>query len=174
MPDPRAVAFERLFRADHSALVAFCFRRTDDYELARDIAADTFRIAWSRWDEPRRSDRAWLFGVARNLIGNEYSRRKHYHSISLNFNGAHEPVDERSIAGYSAIDVQAALAALPAAHQEVLRLTYWEGLSAAETAETLHTTTAATWVRLTRARRAFANAWHGQATNSNASTRTSA
>lgn len=46
-PGFRAAAFERVFRADHAALVAFCFRRIGDHELARDVAAEAFRIAWS-------------------------------------------------------------------------------------------------------------------------------
>ncbi|WP_158590027.1 RNA polymerase sigma factor [Amnibacterium setariae] len=160
MPEPRAAAFERVFRADHAALVAFCFRRVDDYELARDLTAETFRIAWSRWDEPRRSDRAWLFGVARNLIGNEY-RRRAGRPTPFPLDDA-EALDARAESRFDAIEVHAALATLPAAQQELLRLTYWDGLSAAEAAESLGITPAAVWVRLTRARRAFAHAWHDQ------------
>lgn len=162
MSDSRVPAFEHVFRADHAALVAFCFRRLDDYELARDITAETFRIAWTRWDEPRRSDRAWLFGVARNLIGNEYSRRRINHSVPLPSDDSSDSWNQQTSAGYDAIDVQTALTTLTPAHQEVLRLTYWDGLTAAEAAETLNTTTAAIWVRLTRARRAFAHAWQDQ------------
>ena len=172
MADPRAAAFERLFRADHAALVAFCYRRVDDLELARDITAETFRIAWMRWDEPRRSDRAWLFGVARNLIGNEYTRRKAARTVPLP-EGAEETRDARSDSSFDAVDVQAALATLSPTHQEVLRLTYWDGLSAADAAASLNTTTAAIWVRLNRARRAFARAWQDQATTIGTPTRTS-
>lgn len=166
MPDTRAAAFEHVFRADHGALVAFCFRRVDDYELALDLTADTFRIAWTRWDEPRRSDRAWLFGVARNLIGNEYSRRS---ANPAGFFYNEEPneallKDERSDDGFVAVDVRTALATLSASHQEVLRLTYWDGLTAAQAAEALGVTPAAVWVRLTRARRAFSAAWQDYST----------
>lgn len=161
MPEPRAAAFERVFRADHAALVAFCFRRVDDYELACDLTAETFRIAWSRWDEHRRSDRAWLFGVARNLIGNEYRRRVGQPAL-FRLNEDMEALDPRAESRFDAIEIQAALDTLPEAQQELLRLTYWDGLSAAETAESLGITPAAVWVRLTRARRAFAHAWHDQ------------
>lgn len=166
MLDPRAAAFERVFRADHAALVAFCFRRVGDHELAHDLTADTFRIAWSRWDEPRRSDRAWLFGVARNLIGNEYTRRSAHPSTSLESAFTGHPNDDGSTAGFDAVEVRIALSTLPPAYQEVLRLTYWDGLSAAEAAESLGSTTAAVWVRLSRARRAFAHAWQDKAPHS--------
>jgi RNA polymerase sigma-70 factor (ECF subfamily) len=163
MPEPRAAAFERVFRADHAAVVAFCFRRIGDHELARDLAAEAFRIAWSRWDEPRRSDRAWLFGVARNLIGNEYTRRRTRPESALQTDAGRDVGDERSGSGFDAVDVQAALATLPPASAEVLRLTYWDGLSAAEAAEYLGITAGAVWVRLSRARRAFAHAWQDSA-----------
>lgn len=169
MPDTRVAAFERVFRADHAALVAFCFRRVGDYELARDLSAEAFRIAWARWDEPRRSDRAWLFGVARNLIGNEYSRRT-AHGPGTFGHGQSDALirDERSDDGFIAVDVQTVLATLTAAQQEVLRLTYWDGLTAAQAAEVLGVTAAAVWVRLTRARRAFASAWHDHPSDSTA------
>lgn len=172
MPEPRAAAFERVFRADHAALVAFCFRRVGDREVAEDLTAETFRIAWSRWDEPRGSDRAWLFGVARNLIGNEYRRRSAHPSFRLE--DAHDTGlrDGRTDQDFSAVEVLAALDTLRPAHQEVLRLTYWDGLSAAETAEHLGTTVAAVWVRLSRARRAFARAWQDPAPHPLAPTRT--
>lgn len=161
MPESRAASFERVFRAEHAAIVAFCFRRVDDHELARDLTAEAFRIAWTKWDEPRRSDRAWLFGVARNLIGNEYQRRG-FNRTAVTATDAVDARDERSSAGFDAIEVQAALASLPPSHQEVLRLTYWDGLSAAEAAEILATSPAAIWVRLSRARNAFSRAWQDQ------------
>jgi RNA polymerase sigma-70 factor (ECF subfamily) len=111
MPEPRAAAFERVFRADHAALVAFCFRRVDDYELARDLTAETFRIAWSRWDEPRRSDRAWLFGVARNLIGNE-CRRRAGQPTPCRLDEDVDASDARTDSRFDAIEVHAALATL--------------------------------------------------------------
>lgn len=162
MPDTRSAAFEHVFRENHGALVAFCFRRVDDQELARDLTAETFRIAWSRWDEPRRSDRAWLFGVARNLIGNEYARRRSQPSASLLADDARELRDDRSDVAFNAVEVQAAFATLSPADQEVLTLTYWDGLTAAEAADLLHVSPAAIWVRLSRARRAFSRAWHDQ------------
>lgn len=174
MPDSAAAAFERTFRAEHAALVAFCYRRTSDAELAQDLAADAFRIAWARWDEPRRSTRAWLFGVARNLIGNEYRRRGSQPVVPLLADG-NESDDRRPASATTSVDVRSALATLQPSHQEVLRLTYWEGLSAAEAAEALGTTTAAVWVRLTRARRAFAQAWQDEpviTSNSTSSTST--
>lgn len=157
MPLDPVHAFERVFRREHRAIVAFCFRRVNDYELARDLAAETFRIAWSRWAEPRRSDRAWLYGVARNLIGTEYRRRA---IAGTSVDGDLDAPTTRN--DYLTVDVRQTLESLSETHQEVLRLTYWDGLRAAEIGELLGITTSAAWVRLSRARRAFTAAWQGQ------------
>ena len=51
------------------------------------------------------------------------------------------------------------LDALPEAAREVLMLPYWDGLPAAEAGRVLGCSAAAVWVRLHRARAAFAAAW---------------
>ena len=153
-----SVRFERLFRAEHRALVAFCYRRVDDVELAQDLAAEVFRVAWSRRGESRRSDRAWLFGIARNLVGSEYRRRAVRGGTGRHLTDEDLP-DPRAANASVHAEVRATIAALAPAHADVLRLTYWDGLSASEAAEVLDVTTAAVWMRLTRARAAFAAAW---------------
>ena len=55
--------------------------------------------------------------------------------------------------------MQDALQALPDTAREVLVLTYWDGLPAAEAGRVLGCSTAAVWVRLHRARRLFADEW---------------
>jgi RNA polymerase sigma factor (sigma-70 family) len=150
--------FERLFRAEHRTLVAFCYRRVDDVELAQDLAAEVFRVAWSRRSEPRSSDRGWLFGIARNLVGDEY-RRRAVRSSSGQSSPAEDTPDPRAANESVHVEVRATIAGLAAGQAEVLRLSYWDGLSAGEIAEALGLTTAAVWMRLTRARAAFATAW---------------
>lgn len=150
--------FERLFRAEHRTLVAFCYRRVDDVELAQDLAAEVFRVAWARRAESRRSDRGWLFGIARNLVGDEYRRRAVRSSIGHSFPGEDAP-DPRAAAESLHVEVRATIDGLAPGQAEVLRLSYWDGLSAGEIGEALGVTTAAAWMRLTRARAAFAAAW---------------
>lgn len=150
--------FEHLFRAEHRTLVAFCYRRVDDVELAQDLAAEVFRVAWSRRTEPRGSDRGWLFGIARNLVGDEYRRRTVRGGVGRPFPDEDAP-DPRAAEETVHVEVRLTLDGLPPGHAEVLRLSYWDGLSAREIGEALGITTAAVWMRLTRARAAFAAAW---------------
>lgn len=150
--------FERLFRLEHRALVAFCYRRVDDAELAQDLAAEVFRIAWSRRSEQRHSDRGWLFGIARNLVGTEYRKRATRSSLGRRTDDA-DLADPRAADETAHVEVRATLAALAPAHADVLRLAYWDGLSAREIGEVLGVSTAAVWMRLSRARAAFSSAW---------------
>lgn len=42
-------------------------------EDAAELAADVFRIAWQRF-EPGEASRAWLFGIARNVVLEHYRK----------------------------------------------------------------------------------------------------
>jgi RNA polymerase sigma factor (sigma-70 family) len=150
-------AFASFYREHYTGLVGFFFRRVADRELARDLTAEAFRITWSKSDAGTELSRAFLFGVARNLVGDEWRRRAR--------TGVMEelPDELQTPDRHDATDVRLVLAALPAAERDVLVLTYWDGWSAAEVAAVLGISRANVWTRLHRARRAFADAWHGTA-----------
>jgi RNA polymerase sigma factor (sigma-70 family) len=64
--DPEA--FGEFYRRHQGSLNAFLARRTGDRELAQDLVAETFAIAFSkvdRFDPGRGEGRQWLFGIAR-------------------------------------------------------------------------------------------------------------
>lgn len=73
--DPRA--FERVYDAHATRLLAFLARRTFDAEAARDLTAETFAQAYQSRRRFRGSTdddaAAWLYGIARNLL-NRYIR----------------------------------------------------------------------------------------------------
>jgi RNA polymerase sigma-70 factor, ECF subfamily len=59
--------FERFYRANLNVVLAFCFARTHDPELAADLAAETFAaalIARDGYAPARGSARRWLLGIA--------------------------------------------------------------------------------------------------------------
>lgn len=68
--DPRA--FERVYDAHATRLLAFLARRTFDVEAARDLTAETFAQAYSSRRRFRGSTdeeaAAWIYGIARNLL----------------------------------------------------------------------------------------------------------
>lgn len=149
------VDFASFYRAHYPGLVAFFFRRLDDRELARDLTAEAFRIAWTRWDTGAPVTRAWLFRVGHNLVGDEWRRRARSGPIG-ELPETLEASDQQQDA-----EVRLLLESMTTAERHVLVLTYWDGLSAAEVAAVLGITRANVWTRLHRARRAFTTAWHG-------------
>ncbi|HEX4364644.1 MAG TPA: sigma-70 family RNA polymerase sigma factor [Solirubrobacteraceae bacterium] len=139
-----------MLRAHHDAVLAYALRRAtaDD---ARDVMADTFLVAWRRFDEASRDrPRAWLYGVARRVLANR--RRAVRRQTSL----VHRL--ESTVAGPSAGDglILDALATLSDGDREVLLLVAWEGLSVTDAALVLGCRIATARMRLHRARRRLA------------------
>ncbi|MFT4156511.1 MAG: sigma-70 family RNA polymerase sigma factor [Microbacterium sp.] len=93
----------------------------------------------------------WLYGVVRNLIGDEYRRRGRRAELQRQLNedfALRIPVSDDLYA-----DVRDAVERLPQIHREVLKMTYWERLTAQEIAAVLNMNSAAVRARLMRARR---------------------
>ena len=63
--------YSALFRARYVDVLRFIERRVASPEDAAELAADVFRIAWQRF-EPGEASRAWLFGIARNVVLEHY------------------------------------------------------------------------------------------------------
>lgn len=151
--DPRDVAFERFFRVHHAAIFAFASRRTDA-TTAQDVTADTFAIAWRRWDElPYDRPLPWLYGVARRVLANarRSERRQRVLSDAL---ASRPPAAADEQTGF----VIAALERLRDRDRDALLLVAWEGLSPQEAATALGLSYASFRVVAHRARRRLAKA----------------
>jgi RNA polymerase sigma factor (sigma-70 family) len=71
--------FERFYRANLEVVLAFCFARARDPELAADLAAETFAaalVARERYSPRRGSTRQWLLGIAAHKTS-DAQRRGH-------------------------------------------------------------------------------------------------
>lgn len=151
--------FEDLYRAVAPAVFGYVRKRTGGDAEA--IVADTFVVAWRRRGEMPAEEhrRAWLFGVARNLLLVETRLAEREARLQRDLSAAPEvgmagPLDGAADARASA--TRAALARLPEAQREVLQLTAWEGLGSADLAVALGVRPGAARVRLHRARAALA------------------
>ncbi len=72
-----ACAFERVFEQHFDGVYGYLARRIGP-ELARDGASETFATAFAvrrKYDASRGEPRAWLFGIAHNLL------RRHYREV---------------------------------------------------------------------------------------------
>ncbi|MFT4157576.1 MAG: sigma-70 family RNA polymerase sigma factor [Microbacterium sp.] len=143
--------FSTFFRENYSFVVGVAERRLDSKQDAEEITTDAFHVAWQRYKTGAPLSVPWLYGVVRNLIGDEYRRRGRRAELqrelnedfALNVHAADDLVE----------DVRDAVERLPQMHREVLKMTYWERLTAGEIAAVLDMNSAAVRARLMRARR---------------------
>jgi RNA polymerase sigma factor (sigma-70 family) len=143
-----------LYRQHFRAVLGYALARLDP-ERARDVAAETFLVAWRRLGDVPDDPLPWLYGVARKVTAGQ-----------LRGDGRREALRARIVArdplpGLPAdpADViarrEAALAALDTlsdTDREVLTLVAWHGLDGRQAAEALGISRLSFAVRLHRAR----------------------
>lgn len=163
-------AFEALYGARAQQLLVFFARRTFDLEVARDLTAETFAIAF----EQRRRFRgtgdeeaaAWLFGIARHQLS-RYVRRGIVHRKSVERLGIQMPTIaeddyERIIelAGLAEVRERVAkeFAALESDQRDALRLRVMEDQTYPAVAAALGVSEQTARARVSRALRRLADA----------------
>jgi RNA polymerase sigma-70 factor (ECF subfamily) len=152
--------FETVFDRHYEHIHAYAARRLGP-DLAEDVAAETFLVAYDRRSgyDPQRADaRPWLYGIASNLImRHARAESRRYKALARSVEPATRPDDADAVAGrVDAAGVRgrlaAALAGLSLADRDVLLLVAWAGLSQAEAAEALGVPPGTVRSRLHRAR----------------------
>jgi RNA polymerase sigma factor (sigma-70 family) len=148
----RTAAFERLFAAHYWAVRGYV-RRRGPATAVEDVVADTFLVAWRRFDSLGDDPLPWLLGVARRQLANQHraDRRRgalatRARSLLPSQDAGWEPPAEMT--GRLA----AALETLSSREREALLLVAWDGLEPSRAARAAGCTPAAFRVRLHRAR----------------------
>ena len=149
--------FERIYRENFRAVLRFAAMRIDP-ERAKDVAAETFLVAWRRLDDVPAEPRAWLLGVARKVIAGQFRSQTRRDALATRLELERDGSGDLAATVAERDEVLAAFAALRERDREVLRLVAWDGLDAAEAAAVLGVTQIAFTVRLHRARRRLENA----------------
>lgn len=159
MPADDRAAFTALFETHFDAILAYARRRTRQLSDAEDVVAETFIVAWRRFDRLPQSEQErlpWLYGVARRVLANQRRGTARRLRLTERLRAA-----AKSRALSPAVDVLEAVVSLPAIDQEILRLVAWEGLSHAEVGIALGITANAAAIRLHRARRRLSSVMKG-------------
>ena len=133
--------FDALYRAARDDVFAYVATLLGDRSAAEDVTASAFERAYRRqrtYKSARGSERAWLFGIARNAALDELRRRKRSAALTA------DPEDVEAAAPDDAADaalrravVRTALAGLPPRERELIALKFHAGLDNAELADVL-------------------------------------
>ena len=154
MTDERsAVNFASFYREHYSLILATVGRRLNDHSTAEDVTSEVFRVAWSHYQTGGELSLAWLYAVARNVVGNEYRRTAR--SAALRAKAAAHAADSIDVTDDTGADTRRALMKLREADREILFMAYWEDLTGGEIAQILGCKIPTVWVRLNRARTAL-------------------
>ncbi len=152
MSEERRVRFEEGAGPLIEPLRAFLRRRTDP-DTAEDVLADTLLVCWRRLEDLPAEPLPWAYGVARHCLDNARRGQRRRDRLAARVAAVDPPPPATAAPAPADLRVRDALAALPDADAELLRLWAWEGLEAADVAEVLAITPNAAAIRLHRARR---------------------
>jgi RNA polymerase sigma-70 factor, ECF subfamily len=151
--------FRDIYEATYDDLMRFAQRRVES-SYVEDVAAETMLVAWRRFDqlpaEPGDA-RAWLFGIARNLLLNAHrgARRRGALEVRIAETALTRAATEDAEVVARRVDLSRAWRRLSSQHQEALALTVWDDLTSSEAAIVLGISPVAYRLRLSRARRAL-------------------
>jgi RNA polymerase sigma-70 factor, ECF subfamily len=136
----RTRRLERLYSACRDDVYAYVAGVLGDRTLAEDVTALAFERAFRRralFNARRGSERAWLFGIARNAALDELRRRKRVVAL-LHEPDAHvEACEDETDGSLRRTAVRAALARLSPRERELIALKFHAGLSNQDLARVL-------------------------------------
>jgi RNA polymerase sigma-70 factor (ECF subfamily) len=138
---------EELYESYATPVHRYALRRVGR-DAADEIVAETFVVAWRRFERVPDEPLPWLYAVARRLVANHRRSDNRRHALLTRLGDSASPgSDSPSDRG-----LRESLATLRDGDREALLLVAWEGLSTAELAVALGCTQVAARARLHRAR----------------------
>jgi RNA polymerase sigma factor (sigma-70 family) len=150
-----ALDFEALYRSARDDVYAYVATLLRDRSAAEDVTAAAFERAYRKqrtYKASRGSERAWLFGIARNAALDELRRRKRAAALAA------EPADVESALPEDAAEaalrraaVRVALTRIDARERELVALKFHAGLDNSEIAAVLGVTVSNAGTQLHRA-----------------------
>ncbi len=161
--------FTWLYDQHFHEIFTYCARRVPA-QTAHDVVSDVFVVVWRRIDDvPPDAERAWLFGVARGVLANNWRSESRRGNLAARLRtlrpSAAVEVDLDLVSSTDGVLVRRALGRLRAGDQEVLRLAAWEELTGPEMAIALDVSLSAAQQRFSRAKRRLAKALADVAAN---------
>jgi RNA polymerase sigma-70 factor, ECF subfamily len=139
---PDAARMRVLYDEHAAALWRYALRHTGDRERAEDVVQETLLRAWQHPEitlDSERSERAWLFTVARNMIIDERRSSRFRNELrSLDAPGVPEQAGPDEVdAALNQLLIGDALAQLSPEHRAVIRRSYYLGWTTTQIADDL-------------------------------------
>ncbi|WP_328901779.1 sigma-70 family RNA polymerase sigma factor [Streptomyces sp. NBC_00441] len=160
--------FEEFYRRHFDAITRFVARRVADPHTVADVTAEVFLAAIDSADSyrpGRGSETAWLYGIARNLVGAEARRTARQAALGARIAGRRlleaddiTRLEEQLDAEAAGRRALAALAGLPHGERALLELITVDQLTLPEAASALGLRQVTARVRLHRARKTLRGA----------------
>jgi RNA polymerase sigma factor (sigma-70 family) len=145
--DQDPAAFGVFYRRHERAVLAFAGHLSGSAQLGADVMAETFAVAFEardRFDPQRGAGRAWLFGIARNVLGASRRRgrveadaRQRLGMNQLILSQRQLSAFDRVIAADGEAAVREWLSSIPAPQRDAVRLRVVEEQSYASIAQQL-------------------------------------
>ncbi|GII42100.1 RNA polymerase sigma factor [Planotetraspora phitsanulokensis] len=148
--------FTSMFQEHYESVLRYAWRRVGPAD-APDVAAETFRVAWEKYDRfPHDQPLPWLYTTARNLTLNLIRRDNRRDALvdSLSDDVTRNGAEEDHAGTFAAR--QAALAALNSlsdGDRELVLLMSWEGLDLRQAAAVVGCSRSTAAMRLHRIRK---------------------
>jgi RNA polymerase sigma-70 factor (ECF subfamily) len=138
-----AGAFKSLFSTFGPKVRAMLIKQGADSATAEDIVQDTMLTVWTKshlFTEDRGALSSWIYTIARNLRIDRIRRQVVWdqlrHDLAA-FQNAHAAADAFLCPEHERLQIANALSGLPAEQQQVVRMSFIDGLSQSEIAEQL-------------------------------------
>jgi RNA polymerase sigma-70 factor, ECF subfamily len=158
-----SASFEALYRSSADAVFAYAASLLRDRSAAEEVTASAFERAFRKqrsFDPRRGTQRAWLFGIARNAALDELRRRKRGAELADEPAADEAPPEGEAEAAERRATVRAALATLEPRDRELIALKFHAGLNNAEIADVLGVSASNAGTRVHRALTRLGEACH--------------
>ena len=162
-PATERLDFDALYRSACEDVFAYVATMLRDRAAAEDVTALAFERAMRRggsYRAGRGSERAWLFGIARNAALDELRRRKRTVSLAAEPPDEAPSMEDEAELALRRADLRKAIASLSARDRELIALRFHAGLSTRELATVLGVSESNAGTQLHRAMQRLRKACH--------------
>lgn len=147
--------YARLVNEHSKALLRYSLRRLNDQTSCEDVVAETFLIAWRRWDDlpAPGKELSWLYGIAFRVLSNHQRSRDRRDRLHARLSFERDPSEGDDASDLDTEPILRAIGELRTSERELLEFAYWERLTYRDIAFIMGISENAVGIRINRAKR---------------------